>query len=415
MSIYNFTTYDAALKFLYNQLPMFQRQGPKALKYDLANVTKLVDALGNPHRSLEFIHVAGTNGKGSVCHYLSSILQEQGLKVGLYTSPHYKDYRERIRLNGDLIPKKAVKEILNLMYSHNAVRALKPTFFELTVAMAFQYFKEEQVDVVVLETGLGGRLDSTNIVKPKLSVITNIGLDHQATLGETMQEIAKEKAGIIKPKIPVLIGQRQVQTTSVFHTVAKATDSQLVFAEDFIFDEKYFNEVHIEYQRSNIQTCLAALTVLNKQTSDNWQETSILKGLQNVHDNTGYVGRWQTLSTQPNIIVDAAHNQAGMHQVSQVLKNMKYDRLHIVLGMVGDKPIGKVLTLLPKHAKYYFAKANVPRGKLANELQREAQLYSCKGKSYSSVRKALASAKLSAAKSDLILVTGSIFTVAEVI
>lgn len=407
-----FTTYKQAMSFLFEQLPMFQRVGPKALKFDLSNITRLMDALGNPQEGLTCIHVAGTNGKGSVCHYMASILQEAGYNVGLYTSPHYRDYRERIRYNGQLIEKQYVVKFLNRLISEDILTRLSPSFFEIGVAMAFCYFEDIQVDFAVIETGLGGRLDSTNIITPILSIITTIDYDHQATLGETLPLIAQEKAGIIKSNIPVVIGHRQVETEQVFKSKAQSLNAHIVFAEDVDPKIDFPSLSKIKYQQQNMHTASIALGILDRpNVSLHHQKV----GIQNVSINTGYMGRWQTLSTRPHIIADAAHNQQGLSQLLVNLSTVSYCHLHVVLGMVSDKPITEALSLLPNEAKYYFAKANIPRGKSEKALKQEANTLGLEGKSYKSIRKALAAAKLSARENDLILVTGSIFTVAEVV
>lgn len=407
-----FSTYKQAMTFLFEQLPMFQRVGPKALKFDLSNIKILMDALDNPQDRLTCIHVAGTNGKGSVCHYMASILQEAGYNVGLYTSPHYRDYRERIRYNGQLIEKQYVVKFLNRLVTKNILNRLSPSFFEIGVAMAFCYFEEIQVDVAVIETGLGGRLDSTNIITPILSIITTIGYDHQATLGNTLPLIAQEKAGIIKSNIPVVIGQRQEETEYVFESQAQSLSAPIVFAEDVDPEIDYSSLSKIKYQQYNMHTASIALGILDKlNVSVKHQQL----GIQNVSINTGFLGRWQTLSTSPHIIVDAAHNQQGLSQLLINLSTVTYSHLHVILGMVADKPITDALALLPTNAKYYFAKADIPRGKPAKALKEEANTLGLDGKAYVSIRKALAAAKLSAQENDLILVTGSIFTVAEVV
>lgn len=402
---------------------MFQRTGPKALKYDLNNITSLMEHLGNPHDSLTCIHIAGTNGKGSVSHMLASILQESGLTVGLYTSPHYRDYRERIRLDGELITKRYVIQFVNRIKEHPEINKLKPTFFEIGVAMAFCYFADTKPDICIIETGLGGRLDSTNVITPILSLITNIGYDHQATLGETLPEIASEKAGIIKPHVPVLIGEYQEEVKQVFADKAQKESSTLYQGKDLISKQellsvKNIKAIHrslsIPYLTKNFDTALATITILNK-LGYSIDSQHITLGIKHLRDNTGYMGRWQQLSDHPTVIADAAHNQEGITILADHLKTLTFDRLHIILGMVGDKPLDKVLSLLPTDAKYYFAKADIPRGKPAIDLQSECIKYDLKGKSYSSVKKALASAKLSARENDLIIVTGSIFTVAEVV
>lgn len=415
--------YEDTIDYLFTQLPMFQRSGPKVLKYDLSNIAKLMDCLENPQESLTCIHIAGTNGKGSVSHMITSILQEAGLKVGLYTSPHYKDYRERIRVNGTKIEEKSVIQFVNHLRESSKFKDIDPTFFEITVAMAFDYFKVEDVDICVIETGLGGRLDSTNIITPILSIITNIGYDHQAILGETLSQIAGEKAGIIKPNVPVLIGQRQDEVWSIFADKASECGTTIHEAKsiragsDLLSQSQYLeidNHLSVPYLKTNARTAIASIylvrQIYNQITGDH-----IYRGLHRLYEHTEFMGRWQRLSLTPMVIADAAHNLEGITQLTQHLNSLSYDELHIVLGMVGDKPLDQVLPLLPSHAIYYFAKADIPRGKPAKDLQQEAKLYRLEGKCYTSVRKALTSAKQSASKNALVLVTGSIFTVAEVI
>jgi dihydrofolate synthase / folylpolyglutamate synthase len=418
-------SYSSVLDYLFNQLPMFQRVGAAALKFDLSNITRLVSLFDNPQSKFRSIHIAGTNGKGSVSHGLASVLQEQGYKVGLYTSPHYRDYRERIKINGQLIPKTTVTRLVNRVLAEPEAAKLQPSFFEFTLALAFLYFEEEKVDYAVLETGLGGRLDSTNIVTPILSVITNIGLDHQDRLGDTLPQIAGEKAGIIKPHVPVVIGEYQAEVHEVFKEVAKQNETTLYLAEDLLQQDgallsaKEFSGLleHYEapYMAKNLTTIIASFQVLRQADPSIISKANLLKGLIDMRQNTTYLGRWQYLGANPTILADAAHNQPGLELLMAKLKQMTYTNLHIVIGMVNDKPLDKVLALFPQEAKYYFVKANIPRGLEAKLLQAQAAALELKGKAYTSVKKGLAAAKQSASESDLILVTGSIFTVAEVV
>ncbi len=418
-------TYQATIDYLYQQLPMFQRVGPKALKYNLDNITRLMQACGNPQKDLTCIHIAGTNGKGTVSHIIASVLQEAGYVVGLFTSPHYKDYRERIRLNGIMIPKSYVIKFINSLRHNATIQAINPSFFEIGVAMAFQYFADKQAQICIIETGLGGRLDSTNIITPLLSIITNIGYDHQATLGETLPEIANEKAGIIKEKVPVIIGEYQEEVQQVFTLKAQSLDAEINWASTYLSDhntlissdeQSLLNDLlQVKYLQHNLTTSLASLTYLHRNDHISITSTNIINGIKNLYSNTQYMGRWQRLSDSPLIYADAAHNVQGVTQIVQHLKSIQYNRLHIILGMVGDKPLDQVLSLLPTEAKYYFSKADIPRGMPADQLKEVASKYQLNGKTYSSLRKALASAKLSASQNDLILVTGSIFTVAEVV
>ncbi len=393
---------------------MHQRVGPKAIKLDLSNITRLMDLLGNPQQVLKYVHVTGTNGKGSVSHYIASILQEAGHQVGLYTSPHYKDFRERCKINGQLVEQKYVVSFVEKLHNLGAFEQLKPSFFEISVALAFDYFAFKKVDVVVLEVGLGGRLDSTNIIIPELAVITNIGLDHQNTLGDTLPAIAREKAGIIKQGKPVLIGEYQAEVQQVFVDKAKSLSAPLYQSKDVIAAFTYKIEKNINpFYARNVQTSLAASLLISK--AFNISRKHQVDGIKNVRENCYYIGRFQFIDSAPKILADGAHNLPGLKAFLGGIESISYDKLHIVLAMVGDKPLEKVLSLFPNKAKYYFAKANIPRGKDANLLSQEAALYGLKGKSYISVRKALAAAKQSAHKNDLIVITGSIYTVAEVI
>jgi dihydrofolate synthase/folylpolyglutamate synthase len=427
-------TYKEALDFLYSQLPMFQRIGPAAFKKDLTRTRALCEQLGHPERKFRSVHIAGTNGKGSVSNMLAAVCTAAGLKTGLYTSPHYKDFRERIRIDGALMPKRAVSRFVEAMQPLCAT--LEPSFFELTVAMAFDYFARQEVDVAIIETGLGGRLDSTNVVTPLLSIITNIDYDHQQFLGDTLPEIAAEKAGIIKLGIPVIIGQSQPETDAVFEKKARETGSPIQFADrrfqvaplrqndshvfyevkengKVLFKEMALNQLG-PYQQFNLPTLLAAFYSLRKTL--NLEERNLTEGLKNLKALTGFQGRWEFISRRPRILIDSAHNQAGVNLMVQNLQSQKFERLFIVLGVVQDKELDKVLPLFPKNARYFFAKANIPRGLDAEILQEKAAAFGLKGKAYSSVRRALAAAKRKANPSDdLILVGGSIFTVAEVV
>lgn len=428
-----FQSYNAVLDYIYAKLPMYQRQGPSAYKKDLTNTILLCAAAGNPQNRIKTIHIAGTNGKGTTTHLIAGGLQAQGYKVGVYTSPHYKDFRERIKINGTYISKKFIKSFVEKYYDN--IEEIQPSFFEVTVALAFAYFDAEKVDYAIIETGLGGRLDSTNVIIPLLSVITNISYDHQNLLGETLQEIAGEKAGIIKANIPVIIGEKQSEIENVFVHKAKAVGAPLSFAEDNIqlsllketsgtktYQVSYQNQTWIKtletnliapFQEKNIRTALASLYHLSKHiTMDVDKISSFFPDLISA---TGYMGRWQIMSSKPLIIADSAHNEGGLKYVIQALKNIPKSNLHIVLGFVNDKDLGKVLALFPKDATYYFAKANIPRGLDAKELKDQSGNYHLKGKAYSSVRKAFAAAKMSAKENDVIFVGGSIFVVAEVI
>jgi len=427
--------YQATLKHLYQQLPMFQRVGSAAFKKDLTNIIALCKHFGQPQDEFPSIHIAGTNGKGSTTHLLGAMLQASGLKVGLYTSPHYKDFRERIKINGKLIAK---RHIVDFVASNKAVfEKIKPSFFEITVALAFDYFAQQKVDIAIIETGLGGRLDSTNIITPLLSVITNISYDHQQFLGDTLPLIASEKAGIIKPNVPVVIGETQKETKEVFIKTAKERKATIVFADRnisvverdtqahhtnyYVKGRVYnFNNLVVNlignYQQKNITTALQAIAVLNKITAvPTVSESAIQSGLKNLKDLTYFLGRWQKLGEEPTIICDSGHNQAGVHQILQQLAKIDYQQLHFVLGMVNDKDIGKILKMFPKDARYYFVKANIPRGLDAKILKEKASEFGLKGRVYSSVKNGLRAAKRWAEKEDLIFVGGSTFVVAEVV
>ena len=404
--------YSETLHYLLEQLPMFQKTGASAYRKDLHNIIQLCDILGNPQNGLRFIHVAGTNGKGSVTHIIASILQEQGYKVGVFVSPHYTDYRERIKINGKLISKKFVTRFVT--ENIDKFKTINASFFEITNAMAFAYFKEKKTDFVVLETGMGGRLDSTNIVTPLLSVITNISFDHQQFLGNTLPLIAGEKAGIIKPGIPVVIGETQMETKPVFIKKARQTKSEIVFADAQKRNADVKTGLQGNYQKKNINTALAAIEELQKQKIE-ISEKAIHRGLKNVVSNTSFIGRWMVMHKKPLIIFDSAHNEGGLRELKQGLAKLKYNKLHFVYGTVGDKDISVNLSLLPKKARYYFCNANIPRALDAKQLQQQAAAYKLTGEVYPSVRKALKAAKKQAGKSDLILVAGSVFIVAEVL
>jgi dihydrofolate synthase/folylpolyglutamate synthase len=397
---------------MFSKLPMYQRQGNVAFKKDLTNVKALSNKLGNPHKKLKAIHVAGTNGKGSISHMLASILQEQGYKVGLYTSPHLKDFTERIRINGKSISKNCVVNFVKR--NKTFLEKQKLSFFEMTVGLAFEYFANQKVDITIIETGLGGRLDSTNIINPLISVITNIGLDHTQFLGSTLTEIAKEKAGIIKENIPVVIGEKQDEVISVFTDIAKNKNATLFFASELIYKE-YVTDLKGNYQKSNLKTAVQTIFILNEKYDFNVTESNIIKGLKNVVRNTNLLGRWQVFSNKPKIICDTAHNTEGLRYVMEQISEEKYHNLHIVLGVVNDKNLDLILPLFPKKAEYYFCKPNIPRGLEANLLSLKAKEYELTGDVYNSVDEALIIAKKKSNTDDLIFVGGSTFVVAEVV
>lgn len=395
---------------MFNQLPMYQLQGASAYKKDLTNAYLLANHLDNPQKNLKCIHVAGTNGKGSTSHMLASVLQEAGYKVGLYTSPHLKDYRERIKINGVKISEDFVCDFINKNKAF--FEANDMSFFEMTVGLAFDYFFKEKVDIAIIEVGMGGRLDATNIITPMVSVITNIALDHTQFLGNTPEAIAYEKAGIIKPGIPVVIGEYTNETKPVFLSKAAANNSEIYFASDLIH-ESYPSDLIGDYQVQNKKTVLQTIAVVNSQKEFKIYETDIKSGLLNVVKNTGLEGRWQQLGESPKIICDTAHNKNGLEIVMKQIQKEKFDTLHIVLGMVNDKDLDEVLPLFPTDAIYYFCKPNIPRGLETTLLQEKAQKFHLFGKTYPSVTDAYNASKNIATKNDFIFVGGSTFVVAE--
>ena len=403
--------YQDTVSWMFQQLPMYQNKGKSAFKKDLTNTLKLSKHLKEPQERFKSIHVAGTNGKGSASHMLASILQEAGYKVGLYTSPHLKDFRERIRINGKVVSKQFV---IGFIKRNKAfVEANSLSFFEMTVGMAFDYFSKQKVDIAVIEVGLGGRLDSTNIITPELSIITNIGIDHTQFLGDTLEKIASEKAGIIKQNIPIVIGETHSETQSIFTSKAKETNSEIYFADQLI-KEVLESDLKGSYQVHNIKTVFQSVRVL-RDLGFKIPENQLKKGLLSVVKNTGLQGRWQVLQTQPKIICDTAHNKEGLTYIVQQLQSEAFDKLHIVFGVVNDKDLSSIILLLPKEATYYFCKPDVLRGLNTNKLKatfNKSQLY---GDSYNSVEDALNNAKVNAKHDDLIYVGGSTFVVAEVV
>ncbi|WP_299216449.1 folylpolyglutamate synthase/dihydrofolate synthase family protein [uncultured Aquimarina sp.] len=403
--------YQGTLDWMFAQLPMYQRQGASAYKIDLTNTVKLASYLDNPESRFKSIHVAGTNGKGSTSHMLASILQESGYKVGLYTSPHLKDFRERIRINGEVISQAYV---VNFIASHKQYfEANQLSFFEMTVGLAFQYFADSQADIVLVEVGLGGRLDSTNVITPEISIITNIGLDHTQFLGNTLSEIASEKAGIIKKNVPVVVGRTTIETKKVFINKALSLQSDIFFTSDYrgdIFD----TDLKGDYQKENVKTTLQTISILQEQ-GWNISKENIKKGLSNVANNTGLLGRWQILQENPKVICDTAHNEDGLRLVMDQLSNEKYDKLHIVLGVVNDKDLKNILPLFPDNATYYFAKPEITRGLDEEIIKKEALKFNLKGESYTSVKSAYNAALQMASKDDLVYAGGSTFVVAEII
>jgi dihydrofolate synthase/folylpolyglutamate synthase len=421
---------------MFSQIPMYQRTGKAAYKADLGTTLKLDQYFNHPHKQYKTIHVAGTNGKGSVSHALASVLQAAGYRTGLYTSPHLKDYRERIRINGEMIDKAYV---VGFVEKHQSFfEEIQPSFFEMSVALAFQYFADKNVDVAIMEVGMGGRLDSTNIIMPEVSVITNIGLDHTAFLGTELSTIAKEKAGVIKNNVPVVVGESQLETKPVFEQRAKEVGTEIYFAdkfykledqqtgdllqkrfkveepgkEEFLFGIK--TDLLGFYQQKNLATVLKTVDVLRGKDFDLKQE-HVLKGLSKVKENTGFAGRWQVLGENPLILCDTAHNREGISINMEQISKMNFDKVRFVLGFVNDKSLDQILSLFPVDAEYYFTKADIPRALDEHELERQAIKRGLHGKSYGTVKEAYQQAREAAGQKDLIYVGGSTFVVSEII
>ncbi len=426
--------YADTTNWMFNKFPMYQKIGAAAYKPDLGNIVELLDFLGNPQNNFKTVHVAGTNGKGTVSHTLASIFQECGYKTGLYTSPHLLDFRERIRVNGQMIPEQDVIDFIG--DNKEKFEEMQLSFFEMATGMAFDYFAKEKVDIAIIEVGLGGRLDSTNVIKPELSVITNISLDHVAMLGNTLTEIAVEKAGIIKPNTPVVIGETQPETKDVFINKAKECNAPIYFADQIFdcdkihvesldyqkFDIWKNSELYIEavefpllgyYQKKNLATVMCAVDILKEKF--NIDQKDVVNGLEFVVKNTNLMGRWQVLSRQPLVIADTGHNVGGIKEITMQLSDMSFRKLHFVLGCVNDKDINGILQLLPQYAEYYFCKADIPRGLDANILASNAFEAGLRGNVYESVQQAYNSALNNAHFDDVVFVGGSNFTVAEVI
>ncbi|WP_155283430.1 bifunctional folylpolyglutamate synthase/dihydrofolate synthase [Capnocytophaga felis] len=402
--------YQETLSWMFNRLPMFQNQGRKALNHKLDNIQALTSVLNHPEKKFKSLHIAGTNGKGSSSHMLASVLQQAGYKVGLYTSPHLKDFRERIKINGTEIPENNVITFIKKYKSFFEENQL--SFFEMTVGLAFDYFAKEQVDIAVIEVGLGGRFDSTNIINPEVSLITNISKDHIDILGNTLPEIAIEKAGIIKQNTPVVISEYNEETAPIFTKKAKEENAPIVFASSISTDLK--TDLQGIYQEKNIKGVLAVLDFLR---NDFWEisDDDIKIGLLNVVKNTGLKGRWQTLCEKPKIVCDTGHNEAGLSYVIKQISQQSFDKLHIVLGFAKDKDVEAALAMFPKDAKYYFCKPNIPRGLDTHILTEIAIKKGINGKAYNSVKQALEAAKENANSEDFIFVGGSTFVVAEIV
>jgi dihydrofolate synthase / folylpolyglutamate synthase len=430
-------TYIKTLDYLYKQLPMFHRIGAAAYKADLSNTEAICKVLGNPEKKFKSIHIAGTNGKGSVSNYLASILQEAGFKTGLFTSPHLVDFRERIRVNGKMIPKSFLNNFVR--YHQKEFELIMPSFFEWTFGLASDFFAKQEVDYAVIETGLGGRLDSTNVIVPELSVITNIGFDHMQFLGDTLEKIAREKAGIIKEGIPVVIGETQEEVSNVFIQTARRLSSPITFADQEwkiiilspvkskmsllnaeLLQSRSNHSINVSspltgyYQAKNLVTLAQCITIIRK-SGIKIEDEHIKRGIRNLIKNTSFKGRWQILSDRPLVIADIGHNKDGIREVVTQIARTKYKKLHFVLGVVSDKDVSAMLTQLPENATYYFCKANIPRGLDAEKLRNLASDFHLKGSVYQSVKEAYYAACESATEEDLILIGGSAFVVAEIL
>lgn len=426
--------YKETTEYLFDQLPMYQRIGKAAYKTDLKNTIELCKLLDNPHKNFKSVHIAGTNGKGSTAHFLASIFQTAGFKTGLYTSPHLKDFRERIKINGAMIEENYVVDFVK-KHKQNFEK-IQLSFFEMTVGLAFQYFADEKVDIAIIETGMGGRLDSTNVLNPILSIITNIGYDHTQFLGDTLIKIAAEKAEIIKKETPIVIGETQMEIKSLFEAKADKEKAPIYFADDnfdlkrlsdkeiriSLYDVWKNSELYIErlespllgeYQSKNIATTMQAAEILKDQFG--LSHNIIIEGIKDMPLNTGFKGRWQIISSNPLTICDTAHNKEGLTAVMTQLRQQHFDKLHFVLGVVNDKKIDDILNLLPNHATYYYCKADIPRGLDECELKKAGHKAGLNGKCYSSVREAYNVAVNNASGNDLIFIGGSTFVVAEIV
>jgi len=401
-------TYQETIDWMFSQLPMYQRQGKTAFKKDLTNISAFCGELKNPQNKFASIHVGGTNGKGSTSHIISSILQEAGYKVGLYTSPHLKNFTERIRINGEEVSRNFVVDFITK--NKHFLETQQLSFFEMTVGLAFAYFAKQNVDIAIIEVGLGGRLDSTNIIHPEVAVITNIGYDHMQFLGDTLPDIAAEKAGIIKQNTPIIIGEKQDAVRDVFVQKATQMNADIYFASDKQYD--YESDLLGSYQEKNMSTAIHAVKLLKGYVIT---ENHIINGLKNVVQNTNFKGRWQILQHKPLVICDTAHNREGLSYVMNQLASLSFNKLHMVLGLVNDKKLDDILTLFPVKATYYFCKPNIPRGLHEVDLQSSAENFHLVGDAYGSVHEAYLKAISDAEIDDVVFVGGSTFVVAEVV
>ncbi|MEN8929263.1 MAG: folylpolyglutamate synthase/dihydrofolate synthase family protein [Flavobacteriales bacterium] len=402
-------SYQETLDFLFSQLPQYQKIGGKAYKADLSNITRICDLLGNPQNRIKTIHVAGTNGKGSTSHMIASVLQEAGYKVGLYTSPHLKDFRERIRINGESISE---IEVINFVATKkNLMEEVNPSFFEWTVGLAFDYFERQKTDINVIETGLGGRLDSTNIITPEVSVITNISLEHTAILGDTLDLIAGEKAGIIKKNIPIVIGETHPITKPIFEEIAKNLNSSISFADREIHGE-FELDLKGSIQQKNAYTCVKTIQILS-EVGFLVDDFSLKDGLKNVIKNTGLLGRFQLIQENPTVVFDTAHNPNGIESLAKEISTYEYRKLHVIIGLASDKKHQEILSLFPAETEFYFCSSTNERVLKGDELTKIAVAFALTGTSYDSVTEAYKTAIEIAEKKDFVVVTGSNFIVAD--
>ena len=395
---------------MFNKLPMYQNVGESAYKKDLSNIILICDHLNNPQNNFKSIHVGGTNGKGSCSHMLSSILQEAGYNVGLYTSPHLVDFRERVRINGDMISKDSVSKFMHENFDFFESNNL--SFFEMTVGLAFDYFSKNKVDIAIIEVGMGGRLDSTNIINPILSIITNISLDHTRFLGSNISDIAKEKAGIIKENIPVVIGETQQEISPIFNDIAKSKNSEIIFADHYIYDN-YDSDLKGNYQKKNIKTVLKSIEIL-KHLDYKINDSQIKTGLSNVSNNTGLQGRWHVIQRKPMIICDTAHNEAALREVISQLMDMEYSDLHFIIGFSNDKNLKKISKIFPEDSKYYFVQSKVGRARDAKEVRDIFKLNNRCGDYYKSIENTIKYVKGVSKENDIIFIGGSTFVVSEI-